>query len=121
MLLQLEEHVGCFDLDHKTAHTCPGGRVIAPVLTLGFAPCHGQVTLSPFSLPYTQRPALVSADVLHRVEFAPLHNEERDAATVSGQPNALTGEPNSRPGGGCLTITSESATICPELVQGAAE
>ena len=121
MSLQIEEHVGCFDLDHKTAHTCPGGRVIAPVLTLEFAPCHGQVTLSPFSLPYTQRPALVSADVLHRVEFAPLHNEERDAATVSGQPNALTGEPNSRPGGGCFTITSESATICPELVQGAAE
>src|ERR1019366_6936713 len=27
---------------------------------------------------------------------------------VSGQPNALTGEPNRCPGGGCLTITSES-------------
>ena len=31
-----------------------------------------------------------------------------DPIPVSGQPNALTGEPNSCPGGGCLTITSES-------------
>ena len=65
----------------ETAHTCPGGRVTAPVMTLKFGSSHGQVAITPFSLPYTQRPVPVSADVLHRVECA-LHIEERDAATI---------------------------------------
>src|ERR1019366_3363799 len=81
MLIHCDKHVVCFDLDHETAHTYSGGRVTSPALTLKFGPSHGQVTLSPFSLPYTREPAPVNADVLPRVEYA-LHIERRDAATI---------------------------------------
>jgi hypothetical protein len=61
----------------------PGGagwRVTAPVLTLIFTPSHGQVMLSLFSLPYTQRPAPVQTfSIAWNVA---LHIEERDGATI---------------------------------------
>ena len=82
MSLQLDEHVACFDLDHKTAHTRPGWRAgHCPGFDIEVRAVPWAGDAFPVQLTFTQRPAPVSAGVVDRVECA-LRIEEHDAATV---------------------------------------